>query len=491
METKYCRVFYATMARNLWREVMSRYRLVLVLLLAASSFFCRSSELSHDSRLKGAFRLPVKNGWVYVHLEGEPEEIGFQHGTLLAKEIAEMQKVIALELIQDTKKPWEFFQDVARVDLWPKIEKEYQEELQGIIAGMRERGIFLDLWDLVVMNAALELNPYFVNWDEKHRGAGSIDPILPTADRCSAFVATGSYTRDGKVIIGHNNWSSYLEGVRWNIIFDIVPAHGHHMLMDGIAGFIHSADDFGINSEGIMITETTISRFQGWDPNGVPEFVRARKAMQYSASIDDFVRIMKERNNGGYANNWLLADRKVNEIASLELGLMNVTIRRTSDGYFSGANFPVDERLIREETSFDVNDKSQSATARRIRWDQLMGEFKGKIDLAVGQRCLADHFDTFEGRIDPSERTLCGHIELSPRGSFPWQPPYGIAGTVQTKISDSTRAEHMTILAAAGHPCGMRFRAAEHLAAHPQFDWQKPLLRDLDSFPWTSFSASQ
>ena len=67
------------------------------------------------------------------------------------------------------------------------------------------------------------------------------------------------------------------------------------MLMDGIAGFIHSADDFGINSEGIMITETTITRFQGWDPDGIPEFVRARKAMQYSASIDDFVRIMKER----------------------------------------------------------------------------------------------------------------------------------------------------------------------------------------------------
>ena len=71
------------------------------------------------------------------------------------------------------KKPWGFFQDVARVELWPKIEKEYQEELQGIIAGMKEQGISLDLWDLVVMNAALELNPYFVNWDEKHRRAGS------------------------------------------------------------------------------------------------------------------------------------------------------------------------------------------------------------------------------------------------------------------------------------------------------------------------------
>ncbi len=61
---------------------------------------------------------------------------------------------------------------------------------------------------------------------------------------------------------------------------------------------------------------------------------------------------MKEGNNGGYANNWLLADIKNNEIASLELGLKNVTLERKKDGYFVGSNFPVNEKLIREETEF-------------------------------------------------------------------------------------------------------------------------------------------
>ena len=62
--------------------------------------------------------------------------------------------------------------------------------------------------------------------------------------------------------------------------------------------------------------------------------------MQYSASIDDFARIMKEGNNGGYANNWLVADRKTNEVASLELGLKNVTLQRTKDGYLRGLELP-------------------------------------------------------------------------------------------------------------------------------------------------------
>ena len=41
-------------------------------------------------------------------------------------------------------------------------------------------------------------------------------------------------------------------------------------------------------------------------------------------------------------------DRKNNEIASLELGLKNVTLQRTTDGYFVGSNFPADEKLIAE-----------------------------------------------------------------------------------------------------------------------------------------------
>jgi len=69
----------------------------------------------------------------------------------------------------------------------------------------------------------------------------------------------------------------------------------------------------------------------GDDFNGIPEFIRARKAMQYSSSIDEFAKWMSEGNNGGYANTWLVADRKSNEVASLELGLKNVTLRRTKD----------------------------------------------------------------------------------------------------------------------------------------------------------------
>lgn len=464
-------------------------RILALLIALALPSLVLAKDAGSDSRLKNSFRLPEKNGWTFVHLEGTPSEIGYQNGYLLAPEIEDLLKVTALEESHDDQKDWQFFREAARTMMWPHIEREYREELQGIADGANAKGVKLDLWDVVALNAAEEWEYYVKQYDKEHGIKSSASLVAP--EHCSAFVATGSYTKDGKIVIAHNNWTSYMDGARWTIIFDIVPAKGYRMLMDGLPGVIHSADDFVMNSAGIAITETTIGHFSGYDPKGIPEFVRARKAAQYSNSIDDFARIMKAGNNGGYANNWLLADAKANEIASLELGLKNVTLEKKSDGYIVGSNFPVNEKLILEETDFDPKDMSASANARHVRWEQLMAENKGKIDVAAAQRFLADHYDTYTRKEEADERTLDGHIDLSARGSQPWQPPYGNAGAVQNKAADATMVAHMSLTAAAGHACGMNFKAQQHLQEHPEFGWEHGLLRDMDAYPWTTFSVAK
>jgi Phospholipase B len=457
---------------------------VVVLLLTLAQPRLRAGP----NELRGGFRLPQKNGWTFVHLEGTPHQIGFQNGYLLAPEIQDTLNVVKLETGHDDKKPWSFFRDAAEHMMWPHIEPEYREELQGIADGVSARGIHMDVWDVVGLNALTEWEYYNKQYDRQH-GLRAATNSVP--EHCSAFVATGSYTKDGKVVIAHNNWSSYLEGERWTMIYDIVPAQGYRMLMDGLPGVIHSADDFVVNAAGMAITETTIGHFSGYDSNGIPEFVRARKAAQYSASIDDFTRIMRQGNNGGYANTWLLADTRNNEIGRLELGLKNVTLARARDGYFVGSNFPINEKLIREETDFNPNDLAQSSLARHARWNQLMAENKGKIDVRAAERFLADHYDVIEKKQDPDERTLDGHIDLSPRGSGGWVGPYGLAGAVQNKAADASMIANMSFTAAAGHACGHDFKSAEHIQAHPEYAWERALNRDLDAYPWTSFSISR
>jgi hypothetical protein len=448
-----------------------------------------------DPRLRKAYRFE-QGGWTYVHLEGSPETIGYQHGYLLAPEIQDAFEAIKLFDTHQTQRDWEFFRKVAQQVLWPHIDAEYQHELQGIASGAKAHGVELDVYDIVALNAFEEVPDYYVPWLNKQSTKKQKTPKLAAPGNCSAFIATGNMTRDHQIVMAHNNWTSYLAGERWVIIFDIQPEHGNRILMDGFPGVITSDDDFGINSAGLMITETTMTQFEGWDPNGKPEFMRSRKALQYADDIDDYVRIIKEGNNGGYANDWLIGDRKTNEIAYLELGLKNTPLWRTKDGYFVSSNFPRDPKLISEETTFDPNDASSSPNARRARWEELMKETKGRITMRMAENFLSDHVDTFEKngseKPDGDERSLCGHVENSPRGVKEWGwDPYNPGGAVQGKVTDSAMAGKMSFEARAGHPCGEDFLADVFLDHHPEYSWQKPLLRDMKAGPWTVFRAGE
>ncbi len=432
-----------------------------------------------------------RDGWTYVHLEGTPHDIGYQHGYLLAKEIADAFAVVRLEMTHDTGRDWNFFRRAAHEMLWPKIDPEYQAELQGIVDGLEVKKTKLDIDDIVAFNGFSELPDYYVPWLNRQTNAARL-PGREIEGHCSAFVATGSWTKDGGIVMAQSNWTTYMEGPRYRIVFDIVPDKGYRMLMDGFPGVIASDDDFGVNSAGLMITETTIADFNGWDPNGKAEFVRARKAMQYAGSIDEYVKIMVDGNNGGYANDWLLGDRKTGEIARFELGLKHAKVWKTKDGYFSGANFPSNPDLIKDETTYDPVNPATGMNARRARWDQLLNGNKGKIDATLGEIFLADHYDTFTKKEGANRRTLCGHGDTTPT-TYPGStaPPFDPYGAVQGKVIDSKMADAMSFFARAGHPCGINFDAAKFLDAHPEFSWQSPVLRDMDAGPWTSFRTGE
>jgi hypothetical protein len=472
-------------------RAVSRYLLFFCFAMAVAFGFvaCASGEGAGPTTPGYRFE---KGGWTYVHLEGTPEQIGFQHGALLSAEIVDMVGVTKLESAHSTKRDWTFYREAARTMLWPHIEQEYQQELTGIAKGVQSKGVKLDVWDIVALNGGIELPQYYVPWLNKREKAMNAPHILPEG-RCSAFIATGSYTKGGKIVIAHNNWSSYAEGARWTIIFDIVPSKGHHMLMDGEPGVITSQDDFGVNDAGLMITETTITQFEGWNPNGKPEFVRSRKAMQYASTIDEYVAVIKDGNNGGYANDWLIGDRKTGEIGYLELGLKNTPLWRSKDGYFVSSNFARDPQLLKEETpDFKPGNLAASANARHVTWEKKMADAKGRIDIEMAEQFLADHEDSFTRKTGADERTLCGHVDKVKAGIPEWGwGPYYPGGAVTGKVADSDMAAKMSLVAHAGHPCGDDFHAVGFLAAHSEYAYLKPILKDMPSGPWTGFSAGE
>ncbi|MDD8025838.1 MAG: C45 family autoproteolytic acyltransferase/hydrolase [Acidobacteriota bacterium] len=478
---------------NRRRSVPLWVLLASALILAACSPKADQGKAGNaaDPRLQASFR-EDRGGWAFVHLQGTPREIGFQHGWHLAAEIDDVLKTMAFYFPKAAGRDWAFFREAAERMFWPKLDQEYKDEIEGIAAGLRARrpDLAYDRIDITALNGWIEIAWYYIPWLADKAKPGSGDNKAPAY--CSAFVAIGSWTKDGGVVMAHNNWTEYILGQRWNAVLDIVPSQGSRILMDAMPGYIHSGDDFVVNGAGLIYTETTMGQYKGFREAGTPEFARARKAAQYGASIDDFVRIITADNNGAYGNDWLVADLNAGEIARLELGLKNQRVWRTKDGYYVGANFPVGEKTIAEETTFDPKNLKQSVYVRRARWEKLMEENKGSIDADKAMAFLGDHIDASTGGPADNANTLCGHGESDPNGlpEFSWAAFYP-GGAVQGKVTTGVLAKELKLWGRMGHLCGREFIAADFVKAHPEWAWQAPYLKDVKAHPWTLFEAKK
>jgi hypothetical protein len=430
-----------------------------------------------------------KNGWIYLHIEGSPEERGFQHGYLLSKEIKEAIRILSEVWKYKTAMKWSWYVDRGHDILTKKTDPENLAEIDGIVEGMKAAGVSTTRDELVSLNGFPEL---FGDWWPLVKDSIRVNTPDPLKQSCSSFIATGKMTKDGGMVLGHNTHDDYCNPL-CNIIIDILPEKGHRILMQTIPGFIHSETDFFITDAGIVGSETTIGGFFPFDTKGVPEFSRMRTATQYASSIDEWCEIMKKGNNGGYANAWLIGDVNTNEIARLELGLKYAGFEKKKDGYFIGSNVAEDLRILRFETKMTDNTNIKvSSIARRVRWKQLMNENVGKIDINNAKLFEADHFDTYLNQDKPGSRTLCAHYELDPllEGYYLYEP-FEPTGVLDGKVVDSKMAKQMSFVARWGAACGTPFDSKKFLEQHPQYDWMTGLLKDRPTQPWTVFKAGE
>jgi hypothetical protein len=429
-----------------------------------------------------------KNGWIYLHIEGNPEERGFQHGYLLANEIKESLRVIGEVWHYQTALDWKWLIQKSAKMLTPKVDVENINEIRGIVEGMKSAGVLTSTDEIVTYNAYMEL---IWNWWPTVKDKISPNSPSPARETCSSFIATGSMTADGGIVLGHNTHFDYFYPL-CNIVLDILPQEGHRILMQTFAGFIHSGTDFFVTKAGLVGSETTIGGFFPFDEKGVPEFSRMRHATQYASTIDEWCDMMKKDNNGGYANAWLIGDINSNEIARLELGLKYIGFEKKKDGYFSGSNVAEDLKILRFETKTRETDIKSSDIARRVRWKQLMKENTGKINLDLAEKFEADHFDTYLNISKPGSRSLCAHYYLDSDSQTPgWNEPFYPAGVLDGKVIDSKMAKQMSFIAKWGSACDLPFDAKAFLEEHQQYEWTKGLMKDRPTQPWTVFKSGE
>ena len=438
------------------------------------------------------------NGWKYISIRGSPRERGYAYGFLSATDFRKVQEMLHFYAYESFAEKWEYFIEGTKRDFSDKIKEhfpEIYEEMEGIADGCNAAGVKTSVDEIIAWNNYFTL---FDSW------FGYSQPSSETAhsgsregggaqDRCSAFIAVGKdYTEDGKIVVAHNSFSNFIDGQYMNYIVDINPSSGYRMLMQTCPCWIWSGTDFFVTSKGIIGTETTIGGFFAYE-NNYPIACRIRKAMQYGKDLDDYVRILLDGNSGDYANSWLFGDTNTNEILRIELGLKYHNIERTRNGYFVGFNATYDPRIRNKEcvnTGFDDIRRHQGA--RRVRLTDLMEENKGKLNVELAMKLIADHYDVYLNKENPCSRTVCSHYELDAReymSQADRPKPFAPRGALDGCVVDSNMAKKMSFMARFGSSCGTPFYAKEFCNLNRQWQYLEKYLHDRPSEPWTEFTS--
>ncbi len=391
-------------------------------------------------------------GWIFVHIEGEPYERGYQYGSLVSDEI--VQYISKLAVQRNGKDPaagWRDLRFECDSLFMRGYDKEYLTEMKGIADGAAKAGAKyhdreVDLLDIVTINSVVDLGqlkramgitPHGLTGESFLKTEEELN-ITEEDHKCSAFAATGPATADGQVVFGQIfMWSGYT-GVHWNVITDIEPSDGHRLVYHTFPGGIHSGADFYINSAGIIIGETTVSQTP-FEPDSTPQSNRIRKAAQYASSIDDVERILWEKNNGMYTNDWPIADVKTGEVAILLLGTHRKKLWRTSEDMspfgtpgFLWANNNNRDDEVRKEYLAQPDDRPFdlvfSPWNRDVSFNEFYKQYEGKFDSTVGVNMWAsspiNRAHACDGKITTSEMAkelvfLAHYGKVTLREKFP------------------------------------------------------------------------
>jgi hypothetical protein len=140
-------------------------------------------------------------------------------------------------------------------------------------------------------------------------------------------------------------------------------------------------------------------------------------------------------------------------------------------------NSAMSEELRKEETNdHDFHDIKTSSGSRNKRLNDLLNEkYKGKINMEIAKKILADHYDEFLKKNILNSKGICKHVELETEKTT--RPPHYPFGCTDSKVVNSELAAKLIFLGKFGCGCGEPFVVKDYLEKHPEYsDWGKILV---------------
>ena len=349
-----------------------------------------SQSVKDESSPRELKEVPVR----IVHVKGTHYDVGHQIGTQLqANLVRSVERMKQREGWPKLKAEAELFLQYSK-----KYVPEYVTEVRGAAEG-----------------AGLELEDLFPALCEEIG-----DPNYAYTGGCSDLIASNDVTRDGSVLVAHNNDTSVSTQEDVTII---------HYEVDGepeivAVGYGGLGISVGYNSAGISLTGNQL------DSNdmrvGIPRMLLVRKILAATTIGEAIDAAILEHRASNY--NQVIADAN-GEIYSIEGSATDYEPIYAQDGYLVHTNHYTSPWMRRFESD---PQQITSSIVRYNRGRRLMKNHRGEITIDNLQEFLSDHVN--------HPRSICRHGK-------------GIKSTFSIVINLNT----LTMYLARGNPCEVKY----------------------------------
>jgi len=329
-----------------------------------------------------------------VHAKGTHYDVGYQIGTEL--------KANLVRNVEGMKQQDDWPKLKAEAELFLQYSKKYVPEYVSEVQGAADA-------------AGLELEDLFPTLCEEIG-----DPNYAYTRGCSDLIASNDVTRDGTVLVAHNNDTSVSTQEDVTII---------HYEVDGepeivAVGYGRLGISVGYNSSGISLTGNQL------DSNdmrvGIPRMLLVRKILAAKTIGDAIDSAILEHRASNY--NQVITDAN-GEIYSIEGSATDYEPIYSVDGYLVHTNHYTSPWMRRFESD---PQQITSSIVRYNRGRRLMKNHAGKITIEKLQELLSDHVN--------HPRSICRH------------------GTrIKTTFSIVINLNTLTMYLTRGNPCEVKY----------------------------------
>jgi len=269
------------------------------------------------------------DGYLVLHVEGSPEEMGEQHGRLLRPQIQRACKA----LIRERYVGAGYERLLAGTKMMEKHQPEpFRRELRALA-----RAAEIDYWDCVAMqlygdvSRGMWSHPELSGTDDNGR-----DGNAAPAQQCTSFACFGPATKGGELIAGRNlDWLDHGIGEYGAILMHARPDEGNAFVTVTWCGIINGWTL--MNDKGIVTANNTSYGGRDRSLKAISTCFMLRKVAQYASTVKQGIEIV-ETGPRACGTNMLIAGGDPPDAVMVEFDAKAIVVRPATNGYVIADN---------------------------------------------------------------------------------------------------------------------------------------------------------